>query len=109
MQYSKNLDDVTPTKGRVVRLSVTGYGAMGMEGIVIDDPKRRVGMRPAHPSQSYHPFDGHVKWYEVKRVEQTPNGWYYPVVGWFAYTGDATNFINKLIKKYKLDQEKPHE
>ncbi|ANH51495.2 hypothetical protein FDJ23_gp032 [Erwinia phage vB_EamM_Desertfox] len=102
-------DTTIATKGKVVRLSVTGYGVMSMDGVMVDDPKQRVNMRTAHPSQSSYPLPGEKKWYEVKRVEQTANGWCYPVVGLFKYPGDATNFIQSLIQKYKLDQEKPHE
>jgi len=103
-------DYEVPLIGRVVRLIVVRVAEHYQDiDLTINDPRKRVSINHRKPKDVIHPPFIATKWYELRRVEQTSNGWTYPIVGLFMYPGDLTAYADTLIERYSLDQEKPHE
>lgn len=103
-------DAETPLIGKPVRLIVVRCAERHQTiDLSINDPHGRVSIIHRKPKDVSKPPFIASKWYELRRVEQTSNGWTYPIVGRFMYPGDLTAYIDILINRYGLDQEKPHE
>jgi len=103
-------DSDIPLTGRAVRLVVVRVAEQYQDvELSINDPRQRVSIIHRQPKDVDRPPFIATKWYELRRVEQTSNGWTYPIVGLFMYPGDLTAYVDTLIERYGLDQEKPHE
>lgn len=103
-------DSEVPLLGRTVRLLVVRVAEQYQDvELSLNDPRSRVSIIHRKPKDVIRPLFIATKWYELRRVEQTGNGWSYPVVGLFMYPGDLTAYADTLIERYGLDQEKPHE
>lgn len=111
--HFQKTDKETPIVGKVVGLRVTRVAPdHAYIELPINDPMKRVQIehRQIKDDADVAPaLFKRSKWYTVQRVEQTSNGWSYPIVGFFLYPGDLTSYVDELILKYSLDQEKPHE
>lgn len=103
-------DAEVPLSGKPVKLLVVRVAEEHHHfELAINDPHHRVNIIHRKPKDVELPPFISSKWYELRRVEQTHNGWNYPIVGQFKYPGDLAAYIDILIERYGLDQEKPHE
>lgn len=104
------MDTEVTLTGKPVRLVIVRVADEYREiDLSVSDPMGRVSIMHRKPHEVDKPPFIATKWYELRRVEQTSNGWCYPIVGFFMYPGDLTQYADLLIKRYGLDQEKPHE
>lgn len=104
------MDAETPLVGKPVRLQIVRVAEEYRDvEITVNDPMDRVSLIHRKPKEVEKPPFITNKWYELRRVEQTNNGWSYPIVGFFMHPGDLARYVDILIERYGLDQEKPHE
>jgi hypothetical protein len=104
------MDAEVPLTGKPVRLQVVRVAEEYVNvDFTFNDPMDRVSVMHRKPKDAAKPPFIATKWYELRRVEQTNNGWTYPIVGFFVYPGELTRYVDTLIQRYGLDQEKPHE